>query len=85
MENWVDGKLKTKIEMRISAIRVTFQPLNGVCVCMCVCICVCGGVGGYMCKKPSRTAGEGEQYSAGSRLHFLHSYNIGREGHIKLS
>lgn len=27
----------------------------------------------------------GGQYPADPRLHFLHSYNIGRQGHIKLS
>lgn len=38
----------------------------------------------YVCKA-CRRAGLGEHYPAGSGLRFLHRYNIGREGHIKLS
>lgn len=73
MEKWLDGKWTTK---RISANLITSQAITTVCV-----LYVCGGAGGSVCKKPA-----GEQgYPADSRLHFLHSYNTGRQGHIKLS
>lgn len=70
-KTWGDGKWETKIEMRISAKHIT-----------CVCVWWRWRIYVY---KASRRAGVGEQYPAGSWLPFLHSYNIGRQGRIKLS